>query len=595
MLQRLQQVTSALAGPDSEHAIADAVISQVLPALGADGGVLAVIDGAILDILSADGYGAVAGQWPTMPLDRALPLATTARTGQPVWLASATERLEQYPETAPLGELHTIHEALAVVPLVTGDEVIGALGVTFQDARPFSADEQAFLLTVAQQCAIAIERARLRQADRARTHEAERVADRLRRLQNLTESLAAALTLIEVSTVINFEALPELGAPSRGLWLIDERAGELRLAPVSALTDPLEDRYGVIPLDSDLPGATIFRTREPIYVGTIEERDTRFPALRRTPSEAQSFAALPLIAQEEVLGVLAFGFLERQEFNEDERRFLVAIAGQCAQAVHRAQLYDRERAVRQQVEADRSQMRDLARALQTSLLPPRLPDVPGVDLAARYHPAMAGVDVGGDFYDVFDTGGDWALVVGDVCGKGPEAAAITALARYTVRSVAMDVRPPAQVLRKLNEALLHQQLDERFCTVAYGRVVPTVHGVRVTVCRAGHLAPMVVRAGGEVEAIGAPGGLIGLFSDIRLWEETAHLGPGDAIVFFTDGVTEARDGAEEFGDQGVAKVLGRCHAMSAAEIAEGLELAVLEHGGVQPRDDLAILVAKVPG
>ncbi len=110
MLQRLQQVTAALAHADTEYGIADALISEVLPALGADGGVLALVNGDTLDILRADGYGAVADQWPTMPLDRELPLATTARTGAPVWLASAAERVEQFPETAPLAKLHTIHE-----------------------------------------------------------------------------------------------------------------------------------------------------------------------------------------------------------------------------------------------------------------------------------------------------------------------------------------------------------------------------------------------------------------------------------------------------------------------------------------------------
>jgi serine phosphatase RsbU (regulator of sigma subunit) len=591
MLERLQLVMAALAAADTVPDVADVVMAEVLPALGAAGGVLALTGDEHLEIVQADGYGVVAAQWPTMPLGAGLPLASAVRSGEPVWLASAAERYERYPESTGIGN---VHEAVAVVPLRADGVVLGGLGLTFSDAREFSRDDRAFLLTVGQQCAIAIDRARLRDVDRTRAADAERVAERLRRMQNMTSALAGALTLLDVSHVINFEALPELDAPARGLWLIDQSTATLRLAPLTALSDPLEDRFGAIPLDSGLPAATIFRTREAIYCGTVAERDERFPDLRGTPTDTQSFAALPLVAEDEVLGVLALGFTEEQRFDADDRRFLVAIAGQCAQAVHRAQLYDREREVRQQAELDRRRTQELARALQTSLLPPTLPAVPGVELAARYHPALGGADVGGDFYDVFDTGGDWALVVGDVCGKGPEAAALTALARYTVRSVAMDIRPPALVLRKLNETLIHQQLNERFCTVAYGRVVPTVHGVRVTVCRAGHLAPMVVRADGAVEPIGAPGGLIGLFGDIRLWEETVQLNPGDAIVFYTDGVTEATDGTTEFGEGRLAEVLAGCAGLNAADLAERLELAVLEHGGHEPRDDVAILVARVP-
>ena len=195
---------------------------------------------------------------------------------------------------------------------------------------------------------------------------------------------------------------------------------------------------------------------------------------------------------------------------------------------------------------------------------------------------------------MFDTGGDWAVVIGDVCGKGPQAAALTALARYTIRSVAMDLRHPAQVLRKLNDTLLHHQLDERFCTVAYGRVVPTVGGVRVSVCRGGHPPPLVVRATGEIEPVGADGGLIGLFPEIRLWEETAQLHPGDSMVFYTDGVTEAARGREQFGDERLEDVLRSCAGMTAAEVAENVEAAVIDFGGPEPRDDLAVLVVHVP-
>lgn len=158
----------------------------------------------------------------------------------------------------------------------------------------------------------------------------------------------------------------------------------------------------------------------------------------------------------------------------------------------------------------------------------------------------------------------------------------------------MDLHQPAQVLRKLNEILLlHQHLDERFCTAAYGRIVPTVGGVRMTVCRGGHPRPLVVRADGTVEPTGAAGSLIGLFPEIRLWEETTQLGSGDSIVFYTDGVTEAGRGRHQFGEERLTRVLGATAGATALRLAEAVEAAVLEFGGAEPRDDMAILVLRV--
>jgi serine phosphatase RsbU (regulator of sigma subunit) len=181
-----------------------------------------------------------------------------------------------------------------------------------------------------------------------------------------------------------------------------------------------------------------------------------------------------------------------------------------------------------------------------------------------------------------------------VCGKGPEAAAVTAIARWTIRSVAMDIRQPTQVLRKVNEALVHQQLDDRFCTIAYARVVPTGHGVRMSVCRGGHPAPLLVRADGAIESVGTSGSLIGILPDVRLWEETTQLLPGDAIVFYTDGVTEARRDREQFGEGRLRDALASSHGASAATIADTIEKAVLEFAGGEPSDDIALLVLRVP-
>src|SRR5436190_23832695 len=274
-------------------------------------------------------------------------------------------------------------------------------------------------------------------------------------------------------------------------------------------------------------------------------------------------------------------------------RLVMAVADQCAQALARALLYDRERRERDRAERDRRHINELNRALQTSLLPPALPPIPGVEMEARYQPALAGLEVGGDFYDVFDTGGDWAVVIGDVCGKGPEAAAVTAIARWTIRSVAIDIRQPTQVLRKVNDTLVHQHLDDRFCTIAYARVVPTADGVRISVCRGGHPAPLLLHADGTIEPVGMAGSLIGILPDVRLWEETAHLQKGDAIVFYTDGVTEARRDHDQFGETGLRRALESCLGRTASEIADAIEAAVLDFAS-EASDDIALLVLRIP-
>jgi serine phosphatase RsbU (regulator of sigma subunit) len=157
----------------------------------------------------------------------------------------------------------------------------------------------------------------------------------------------------------------------------------------------------------------------------------------------------------------------------------------------------------------------------------------------------------------------------------------------------MDIRQPTQVLRKVNEALLHQQLDDRFCTIAYARVVPTSHGVRVTVCRGGHPPPLLVRAEGATEIIGTAGSLIGILPEVRLWEEAVQLDTGDALVFYTDGVTEARRGRAQFGEERLLETLNKSRGRSAADIADAIERAVLEFAGPEPSDDIAILVLRV--
>jgi serine phosphatase RsbU (regulator of sigma subunit) len=237
-----------------------------------------------------------------------------------------------------------------------------------------------------------------------------------------------------------------------------------------------------------------------------------------------------------------------------------------------------------------------ARTLQESLLPPTLPDIPGIEVAARYRPFRGGDEVGGDFYDVFQTGGGaWAAVVGDVCGKGVEAAALTGMARYTIRAAAMRHGAPAAILTTLNDAILQQRDDQRFCTVAFAMLAEAPEGIRASLACGGHPAPILLRADGSVERPRCRGALLGVFPDAAIEPGEVILGPGDTLVLFTDGLTEARSDAGALGEDGVELVLAGSAGMSAQRVADRLESAVLEHEGGEARDDVAILVIRAVG
>lgn len=244
-----------------------------------------------------------------------------------------------------------------------------------------------------------------------------------------------------------------------------------------------------------------------------------------------------------------------------------------------------------------AQQRELARTLQASLLPPRPPAIPGMEVAARYRAGSPGLTVGGDFYDVFRLRSNaWGVAVGDVCGKGARAAALTALARYTVRAAAGHTDAPADVLREVNTALLEDAtLDERFCSLVYARIEHDWCGAWVTLSTGGHPLPLVVRRSGWVDVRGQAGGLLGLFEDVELEQDRVGLGPGDAIVLCTDGITEARSNrGEQFGDDRLFAVLSAHASASAEDMAQAVVDEAVAFSAGPLGDDIAVVVLRVP-
>ena len=293
----------------------------------------------------------------------------------------------------------------------------------------------------------------------------------------------------------------------------------------------------------------------------------------------------PMIARGRTLGAITFVSAESGRiYDEDDLLLAEELAARCAIAVDNARLF--------------SERTHIAKTLQESLLPPELPQPPGLEVAARFQAAGEGYEVGGDFYDLFDTGSNrWAAVIGDVCGKGPEAAAVTALARYTLRATAMTEDVPSRILATLNEAMLRQRTDRRFSTVLYASLEPGADGAGpcLRFASGGHPLPLLLRARGDASEVGTPGTLLGIVADPDLVDESVELRPGDAVVLYTDGVTDAAAPELVHEPHELAAVLEGSRAESAEAIAERLLALALGSGnGAGPRDDIAILVIKVP-
>jgi PAS domain S-box-containing protein len=412
--------------------------------------------------------------------------------------------------------------------------------------------------------------------------------------------LAAAGTTLSASLdyEATLEGISHLVVPELADWcLLDVLEEDGSVSQVAAAhADPtreelLRELLGYRRFGEDAPGtvARVLRTGRSVLVheasdALLAESATSEEHLRVLRAlSVCSIMSVPLLARGRTLGAMTLVSSDPERlYGEEDLSLAEGLAYRCALAVDNARLY-RERS-------------HIARTLQRSLLP-RLPEVPGMEVGVEYLPMGEENEVGGDFYDLVETeGGHRLAVIGDVCGKGAAAAAVTALTRYTIRAVAMREDEPSAVLTALNEAMLRQLDGDQFCTVACARLEPASEGFDLSVARGGHPPPFVVRAdGGRVEAVTPRGRALGIFPDPELATQEVHLGCGDAAVFYTDGLVEARgpDGSI-FGEERLRNLLRSCAGLDAPAIAERLRDVALEYGEGSPRDDLAVLVLRVP-
>jgi serine phosphatase RsbU (regulator of sigma subunit) len=236
---------------------------------------------------------------------------------------------------------------------------------------------------------------------------------------------------------------------------------------------------------------------------------------------------------------------------------------------------------------------EVAEALQNSLLPRVLPDVPGIELAAAYMSATEGMDVGGDFYDVYQTPDGWGLTIGDVTGKGEEAAALTAAARYAIRVIAHWEPDPVRVLQRANDVLLATEPGGRFVTAKTAQLAWRRGGLQVSLGTAGHPGPAVIRADGRVEMTGGGGLPLGLFPEAQPGLEEVALAPGDTLFFFTDGLTETRSPDLHYFEERLSDELVTLAGRSASEVVAGIQARAEAFSAGEMRDDLTVLALRV--
>jgi serine phosphatase RsbU (regulator of sigma subunit) len=440
-----------------------------------------------------------------------------------------------------------------------------------------------------QQGAQALERSRLYEQERRARAEAEAAELRLGFLLDASTVLASSLDYPATLEGVGRVAVSAIADVCLMDMLLEDGSIE-RMVAVHA--DPTKQ-----PLADDLkefapdptgphPAVRVMRTGRPEIIPEMSEEflraTTRDEEHHRITRELdfQSYMCVPLIARGRNLGTITLVRTQgSRPYDDDDLALAEELAVRAALATDNARLY-RER--------DR-----WARALQSALLPPEIPDIPGVDVAARYRPAGEGNEIGGDFFDIFWTKLGWALVVGDVQGKGPDAAAIMGLIRHSVRAAATQDPSPARVLHVVNDALRRQDGDDRFATVSFVRLEAAGAGVRLTACSAGHPLPLIVQRDGTLRGAGEPGTLLGVFAEPQLQDRSSALSPGDTVVMYTDGVTERRSGSALFGEQRLQTLLSSLAGSTAAEIADRIEREVQGFGPEEPKDDIAILVVRI--
>lgn len=379
------------------------------------------------------------------------------------------------------------------------------------------------------------------------------------------------------------------------LCVIDMRDedGSIRDVAVAAADEhiarQLEELRRQHPLDphGPHPVAHVIRNREPVLLAEMPS------ALLRSFAQGSEHARFmiehgyhsavvaPLLARERTLGAISVLRLgDGGTYDSEDLDLVCELARRAALAIDNARLY-----------TERTQ---IAHTLQRALLPEALPEIPGAEVLALYAAAGELNEVGGDFYDVFELdSGQWMLMIGDVCGKGPRAAGVTALARHTLRAAAMSGQSPAAMLSTLHLALRRQPPGADLCTVCLIVLAREGEGARLTVALAGHPPPLLIDSAGAVREIGQAGTLLGVIDPVHIQASEVRMASGETLLLYTDGVSEAGAPERPLGEHELRKLCAVAPHMTLPELLEYIESAALERTDGRLRDDVALLALRI--
>ncbi|MFC9129469.1 SpoIIE family protein phosphatase [Streptomyces sp. NPDC057099] len=487
--------------------------------------------------------------------------------------------------------------SIVTVPLKVEGRLTGSLGVAAEAPARYSNEEALRLQFAADRIALAVESARLGELERLRRGS-------LNFLVEASDLLAGTLDRDQTLALMAQMTVPTL-ATWCAVYTIAHQASEPYLSYVlhedEELIDGIKSLLSKVPPPDPVPtpGARVWTAPGEVAHQAALRSSMRSlglsggPTRQVTPGIGPTLATasavggetvvLPLVARNRVIGMLTLGKPTDEHFRQEILELAEDLSRRAALALDNARLYSERTAISQ--------------ALQRSLLPPELPVIAGVEVEVIYRAAGEGNEVGGDFYDVFPiSDGAYGFAIGDVCGTGPNAAAVTGLARHALRLLAREGLSGPAVLERLNSAILDEGARSRFLTLLYGEMRPQEDGsAELKVVCAGHPLPLRLRQDGSVEPAAEPQPLLGVIEDLELYEQTVTLDPGDVLLCVTDGVTERREGARMLGDDGLADVLTTCTGLTAGAVAARIMRAVERFASDAPSDDMAILAMRVPG
>ncbi|MFF3334299.1 SpoIIE family protein phosphatase [Streptomyces sp. NPDC002888] len=549
---------------------------------------LATDDETELEVRASTGLPSARQRFARVPVEAGPGRYGSAR------MPAVHEDLTAVPGAVPLLN-GTGMRSVVTVPLKVEGRLTGSLGVAAESPGRYSNEEALRLQFAADRIALAVESARLGELERLRRGS-------LSFLVEASDLLAGTLDRDQTLALMAQMTVPTL-ATWCAVYTIADQASEPYLSYVlhedEELIDGIKSLLSKIspPDPVPTPGARVWPApAEAAHQAALRTSMRSLglgepttvssgigPTLATASAVGGETVVLPLVARNRVIGMLTLGKPTDEHFRQEILELAEDLSRRAALALDNARLYSERTAISQ--------------SLQRSLLPPELPEIDSVEVEVIYRAAGEGNEVGGDFYDVFPIrDGAYGFAIGDVCGTGPNAAAVTGLARHALRLLAREGLSGPAVLERLNSAILDEGARSRFLTLLYGELRPQEDGsAELKVVCAGHPLPLRLRQDGTVEAAAEPQPLLGVMDDLELYEQTVTLDPGDVLLCVTDGVTERREGTRMLGDDGLADVLTTCTGLTAGAVAARIMRAVERFASDAPSDDMAILTMRVPG